>query len=88
MTADLPEHIGPDSHVTEGPDPKWLQLAAILTARVQRGDFANGKPLPSLAALTREYDVSRGTAYKSLVHLAERGVIRLVNGKGAWPVGP
>lgn len=86
MSAHLPDGIGPDSPVTEGPDPKYLQLAAVLTARIDRGDFAGGKPLPSLATLTREHNVSRGTAYKTLVYLAERGTIRLVNGKGAWPV--
>ncbi|WP_075925461.1 GntR family transcriptional regulator [Nocardiopsis sp. CNR-923] len=86
MTTPLPAGFGPDSLVKEGPEPKYAQLAAILAARIDRGDFPQDKRLPTVADLQADYGVSRGTAQRAVSVLAERGRVRVSNGKGAWPV--
>ncbi|ADH65963.1 MULTISPECIES: GntR family transcriptional regulator [Nocardiopsis] len=86
MTTPLPDGYGPNSRIKEGPEPKYVQLAAILAARIDRGDFPEDTPLPSVAKLQTAYGVSRGTAQRAVSVLAEHGRVRVSNGKGAWPV--
>ncbi|MEU3233178.1 GntR family transcriptional regulator [Nocardiopsis alba] len=86
MTTPLPAGYGPDSRLKEGPEPKYMQLAAVLAARIERGDFPEDARLPSVAQLQNEFGVSRGTAQRAVSVLAEHGRVRVSNGKGAWPV--
>ncbi|WP_083936205.1 GntR family transcriptional regulator [Nocardiopsis ganjiahuensis] len=86
MTTPLPDGYGPASRLKEGPEPKYVQLAAVLAARIERGDYPGDTRLPSVAALQDEFRVSRGTAQRAMTVLAEHGLVRVSNGKGAWPV--
>lgn len=86
MTTPLPDGYGPNSRLKEGPEPKYVQLAAVLEARIERGDYPEDTRLPSVAALQNEFGVSRGTAQRAVTVLAEHGRVRVSNGKGAWPV--
>lgn len=86
MTTPLPDGYGPDSRLKEGPEPKYTQLAAVLAARIARGDYPGDTRLPSVAQLQDEFGVSRGTAQRAMSVLAEHGRVRVSNGKGAWPV--
>ncbi|WP_083926907.1 GntR family transcriptional regulator [Nocardiopsis valliformis] len=88
MTTPLPDGYGPDSRLKEGPEPKYVQLAAVLAARIKRGDYPGDTRLPSVAELQDEFRISRGTAQRSMTVLAEHGLVRVSNGKGAWPVHP
>ncbi|GAA1098921.1 GntR family transcriptional regulator [Nocardiopsis metallicus] len=87
MPTSLPAGYGPDSQVIDGPTPLPAQLAAILAARIDRGDFSGGK-LPSVAALQKGYEVSRGTAQRAITILAEHGRVQVSAGKGVYPVDP
>ncbi|MGW5879249.1 GntR family transcriptional regulator [Nocardiopsis terrae] len=83
--ASVPAGYGPDSELDyEGPDPVWLQLAAVLIARIERGDYPPQRPIPSIAGLVQEFGLARGTVRKTTAFLAERGYVRIVNGKGAF----
>ena len=88
MPTPLPYGFGPDSRLKEGPEPKYLQLAAVLAARIERGDYPGDTKLPSVAALQDKFHVSRGTAQRAMTVLAKHGLVRVSNGKGAWPVHP
>lgn len=84
MVTPIPDGYGPDSRVVDGPEPLYLQLAAILAARIARGDYPAGTWLPSGATLQRDFAASRGTVSRALVVLAENGIVRVSNGKGTW----
>lgn len=88
MVTPIPAGFGPDSRVTDGPEPLYLQLAAIIAARIERGDYPTGSWLPSGATLQRDFAASRGTVSRALVVLAENGVVRVSNGKGTWVLPP
>ncbi|MEU3310553.1 GntR family transcriptional regulator, partial [Nocardiopsis sp. NPDC006832] len=46
---DLPAGIGPDSEIDAlAMPPVWLQLAAILVARIEAGRYQVGRAIPSL----------------------------------------
>ncbi|WP_431871936.1 GntR family transcriptional regulator [Nocardiopsis eucommiae] len=83
MPTPFPAGYGPDSRVTEGPEPQYSQLAAVLFARIDRGDFADGK-LPSVVKLQQGYGVSRGTVQRAIGVLAESGHVRVSPGKGVY----
>lgn len=82
---DLPRGYGPDTEIDhEGMNPVWLQLAAILAARIEAGRYAPGRPIPSLNQLRQEFGVSRGTAVKAVERLADEGLVRAVHGRGVF----
>jgi len=82
---DLPAGYGPDTEIDhEGMDPVWLQLAAILAARIEVGRYVPGRPIPSLNHLRQEFEVARGTAVKATDYLVEGGLVRAVHGRGVY----
>ena len=72
---------------TDSPVPPYRQVAAILRGRIESGDLAPGRRLPSIADLVQTYGIARTTAAKSLRVLADEGLIRQVPGRG-WFVVP
>jgi DNA-binding GntR family transcriptional regulator len=56
------------------------QVAEWITARIQRP----GQRLPSETEIERELHVARGTVRRAYRDLAERGLVVIVNGKGAY----
>lgn len=67
--------------------PKWVQIAAELRARIAAGVYKQGNPLPSERQLVEEFGVARGTVRKALAKLIEEGLIYSVFGLGNF-VGP
>lgn len=81
----LPDGYTPDSEIDdEGMDPVWLQLAAILVARIDANRYPVGRAIPSLNQLRQEFGVSRGTIVKATNYLAESGRVRAVHGRGVF----
>lgn len=66
------------------PEPPYRQIAADLTADIERGELAPGRPLPSEKELTERYGVARNTARSALSVLRERGLIYTVTGRGSY----
>lgn len=62
--------------------PAYRRIAAELRRGIAGGSPAAGQPLPSEAALTREYGVSRGTVRQALSLLGSLGVVRSEHGRG------
>ena len=82
---DLPSGYTADSEIDdEGMDPVWLQLAAILVARIDAGRYPTGRAIPSLNQLRQEFGVARGTIVKATNYLADLGRVRAVHGRGVF----
>lgn len=75
--------------VQRGPDkgtrsPKYLQIAELLLARIEQGEWKPGDLLPSEADLVRLLPASLGTIQKALDHLSRRRIIVREQGKGTF----
>jgi GntR family transcriptional regulator len=68
----------------DGPEPVYLQVAAILRARIERGEIPPGRALPSESTLMGEYGIARETARKAVRVLRDEGLVQIVQGRGAY----
>ncbi|MEV0440911.1 GntR family transcriptional regulator [Streptomyces spectabilis] len=76
---------GPDDQVErDAPMAPFQQLAAILRARIERGDWQPDRAIPSENTLADEYDLSRPTVRRSIAVLAEAGLVYAVPGRGTY----
>ena len=64
--------------------PPYLQVAAILRARIESGELAPKQRLPSIAGLVQEYGIARTTASKALRVLVDEGLAEVVQGWGTY----
>lgn len=61
-------------------DPRrYMQVAAVLRARIRKGELRAGDAMPSSRTLAQEHGVSVETAVKALRVLADEGLIK------RWP---
>ena len=82
---DIPSGYGPDTEMDDqAMDPVWVQLTAILMARIDAGVYPEGRAIPSLNQLRQEFGVSRGTVVKATGYLEENGIVRAVHGRGVF----
>ena len=70
----------------EGKTPVYLQIAAILRAAIERGDYPPGRAIPSETRLMQEHGVARLTARKAVRVLANEGLVEVVQGRGAYVI--
>lgn len=64
--------------------PQYRTIAAKIQERIANGTLVPGAPVPSEAAIVREYSVSRGTARQALSELEGSGLIMSQQGKGRF----
>lgn len=64
--------------------PVYLQLAALLRARIDTGEFT--RRMPSLKSVEQEYGISHGSTEKAFAVLRREGLIRPVIGRGYFVV--
>lgn len=69
-----------------GERPGYRQIAAILTSRVNGGDYPLGSRLPSRRDLALEFGVATLTMERALGLLADDGLIRASRGSGTQVV--
>ncbi|PHK97016.1 phosphonate metabolism transcriptional regulator PhnF [Pseudoroseomonas rhizosphaerae] len=62
----------------------WRQIAAVLEAAIGQGELPPGARLPTEAALAAQHGVNRHTARRALDSLAQRGLIRVEQGRGSF----
>jgi GntR family transcriptional regulator len=62
------------------PVPRYLQIAAIIRARIERGELQPGDPIPSQITIIQTYGVARATAAKALKVLKDEGAVVVVPG--------
>ena len=65
------------------PEPAYQQLAAILRARIAKGEWRNG-PLPSVKQLQQEHDVGRDTVLRAVEMLRNEGLVFTVPRRGTY----
>ncbi|MEU6755036.1 GntR family transcriptional regulator [Streptomyces sp. NPDC046685] len=66
--------------------PLYVQLADIIAGKIESGELAPDRPIPSENHLADEYGVARLTARRAAQDLRERGLIVTVRGKGSFVV--
>lgn len=65
------------------PVPAYQQLAGILRARIEIGEWRHG-PLPSGKQLEQEYGVGRDTVLRAIALLREEGLVFTVKRRGTY----
>jgi len=63
---------------------KYRQIGQNLASRIERGEFAPGRPLPSQALLSKEYGVTLMTFRQALSLLQDDGLIAQLPGRGTF----
>ena len=75
----------PDAEIDPtGPVPPYRQLAAILQARIARGDWAPDQPIPSYKRLQQTYGVAHTTIQRTIDLLVAEGVVYVVPRRGVY----
>ncbi|MGH8881879.1 MAG: GntR family transcriptional regulator, partial [Stackebrandtia sp.] len=55
-----------------------------LRARITRGDWEPGRPIPSETRLVQEYGISRNTVRRAIAVLADEGVVKVAPQRGTF----
>jgi len=68
----------------EGDTPVYEQVAADLRRRIEAGEWAPRRRLPSVTHLEQQYGVARQTVLQALAVLRDRGVVYTVRNRGSF----
>jgi DNA-binding GntR family transcriptional regulator len=73
-------------HVSESrqPQPPYLRIAGIIREQIEHGEYVPGDQIPSMAKISEEHGVSRGTARRVLLQLKEWDLIEVTPGWGSF----
>lgn len=66
------------------PEPKYLQLAAILRERIRSGDLGPADRLPSEPRLRQEHGIARDTVRAAIKVLRDEGLVVTLPGRGTY----
>ncbi|MBX3513808.1 MAG: GntR family transcriptional regulator [Xanthobacteraceae bacterium] len=66
------------------PVPRYAQLADLFRGRIARGIWVEGRALPTIEQLTREFDVARVTVRQAINLLAQEGLVSPERGRGTY----
>jgi len=67
------------------PVTAWERITEALRRRLDAGEFSDGAPMSSEAALIAEYGVSRNAVRRAHQDLVEAGLVVIRHGAGAFP---
>jgi DNA-binding GntR family transcriptional regulator len=70
----------------EGDVPIYVQLADLLRERIDRGEIAERRPIPSKKTLIQEFGIAQGTVERALAVLKAEGYLKTVIGRGMYVV--
>jgi DNA-binding GntR family transcriptional regulator len=62
----------------------YATMADHVAARIEAGQLQPGARLPGERDLAKEYGVALGTARRAVKELAERGLVRVLPGRGTF----
>jgi GntR family transcriptional regulator len=71
----------------ESPVPRYVQLAGVMRARIERGQWPHGHRLPSLEELMDEFGIARVTVRQAVDLLAREGLLSAQRGRGTFVTG-
>lgn len=69
-------------------EPIYLRIRRNIMRRIERGDYVAGSAIPSENELALEFGTTRLTVRAAVDALVERGLVRRVQGKGAFVAQP
>ena len=64
--------------------PPYLQVADILTARIESGELPKEERLPSEQELMSEFEIGRSTARRAVGVLRDLGLVETVPTRGTY----
>lgn len=67
-------------------EPVYLSIRRVIAERIERGDYPAGLALPSENELADEFGCTRLTVRNAVGELVDRGLVRRIQGKGAFVV--
>lgn len=67
-----------------GPEPAYVQLAAIIRERIEDGTYAPRDAIPSITDLVTDTGLAIGTVRKAIGVLIEEGLVVTVPGRGTF----
>jgi DNA-binding GntR family transcriptional regulator len=68
----------------DAPDPPYLQVAAVLRARIASGELAPGARVPSISVLMHDFGIARNTARRAVDVLRAEGLVTIRQGWGTF----
>lgn len=63
---------------------QYRQVADLIRAAIERGDYPRGSALPAEETLSQQYGVSRPVVNRALVILRAEGLVRVERGRGTY----
>lgn len=73
----------------DSPTPVYQQIAAWVAERIESGELAAGRPIPSEKTLMQEAEgVARTTVRRAVAHLRDQGLIYTVPQRGSYVTAP
>jgi GntR family transcriptional regulator len=67
-----------------GPTAPYIQIAAALRRRIERGDFPVNTRIPTESDLVATFEVARTTARRAIALLREDGLVYTVPQRGTF----
>jgi GntR family transcriptional regulator len=67
-----------------GPHLVYMLIADDIAAQIGRGELAAGQRLPGETDLAAEYGAARMTIRLAIRELRERGLVKVISGKGTF----
>ncbi len=64
--------------------PLYVQVADIITRKIEAGEYAPGQRLPSADDLAELHEIAPNTARKALALLREQGLAEMSPGRGTY----
>ncbi|MFM9780438.1 GntR family transcriptional regulator [Streptomyces scabiei] len=81
------EHTAPGAPDVEDTDWGYRAIADDLTARIDRGEFLPGQPIPTVADLMVGYRVARQTVRSAVAVLVRNGSVETRGRRGTFVLG-
>ena len=67
-----------------GPVPPYKQIAAIIRARIESGDYPKGTRIPTESEIVETWEVARTTARRAIALLREEELVTTVPQRGSY----
>ncbi|MBC8585271.1 GntR family transcriptional regulator [Youxingia wuxianensis] len=68
--------------------PIYLQLREVIRAQIEEGEYPPGTSIPSENELAATYGINRLTVRNAISTLVSEGLLKRVQGKGVYVIGP
>jgi predicted GIY-YIG superfamily endonuclease len=81
------EHTAPDAPDADEADWGYRAIAEDLVARMERGEFPPGQPIPTVADLMAGYRVARQTVRSAVAVLVRDGLVETRGRRGTFVLG-